>query len=499
MASAKLMIPKRKPAFYSLTANIVIDGQTVRKYGRFDFDPNILKTRKQRDNAAIEAAMAFERSEQAKVEAEKNGQNKPFKVVAQEYIESGRSQLDPSVRLMGDYEIHKNKANTTRGKEIILKRICESSPFGELPISQVNKKECEKLLELLGQADARANKGYATLKPEGKKYKTLSCPKIAEHCSVRTESVERVFRGERTKLKTAEEIAAALHCDVEAMFEVELDHRPIARKTLKEYANFLRLVMKYAYDRYGVANDTKELTVRRARSRPVDCLHEDEIQAIFKVLPYCTRMEKVIVMTLLNTGVRRGELAGLTWEDVNFDECTVRIERSLLKLEQGYCLTTTKEDNIRDIDVAPEFMQFLKGYYIEWQQQRERMGSAWQHCLDGKRTAYHDSLRKLAGYNFLVCNDFGFPLNPDHYNKIVDRVAEKAGIQRSIHPHMFRHTFVSILLSNPDIGVATVAAEAGHAQPSTTLAIYTQIYHKRQDAIRSQMSQTLYAKKEPER
>ena len=42
---------------------------------------------------------------------------------------------------------------------------------------------------------------------------------------------------------------------------------------------------------------------------------------------------------------------------------------------------------------------------------------------------------------------------------------------------MFRHTFVSILLSNPNIGVATVIAEAGHAQPSTTLAIYTQIIH----------------------
>ena len=89
-------------------------------------------------------------------------------------------------------------------------------------------------------------------------------------------------------------------------------------------------------------------------------------------------------------------------------------------------------------------------------------------------------------------------ISPDHYGKIVDRVAEKAGI-RKIHPHMFRHTFVSILLSNPDIGVATVAAEAGHAQPSTTLAIYTQVYHKRQDSIRSQMSETLYKRKTPER
>ena len=57
---------------------------------------------------------------------------------------------------------------------------------------------------------------------------------------------------------------------------------------------------------------------------------------------------------------------------------------------------------------------------------------------------------------------------------------------------MFRHTFVSILMSNPNIGVATVAAEAGQAQPSTTLATYTQVYDKRRKEIRSQMSKKLY-------
>ena len=51
---------------------------------------------------------------------------------------------------------------------------------------------------------------------------------------------------------------------------------------------------------------------------------------------------------------------------------------------------------------------------------------------------------------------------------------------------------MSILLSNPEIGVATVAAEAGHAQPITTLAIYTQVYDRRRKEIRNQMSKELY-------
>lgn len=101
------------------------------------------------------------------------------------------------------------------------------------------------------------------------------------------------------------------------------------------------------------------------------------------------------------------------------------------------------------------------------------------------------SLLDLRGNDFIICNDYGFPINPDSYAALVRRVGKKAGIEK-IHPHMFRHTFVSILLSNPNIGVATVAAEAGHAQPSTTLAIYTQVYDRRRDEIRKQMSMELY-------
>ena len=285
--------------------------------------------------------------------------------------------LDPSVRLEGDYEQHKNKANTTAGKETMLRRICEISPaFAEMPISKVNKRECEKFLDLLGEADVRSVKGYAVLKPNAKQYKKLSCPQIAAQCSIQTKSVERVFRGERTTLKTAQEIAAALNCKPEKLFHIELDHRPIARKTIKEYAIFLRLVMQYAEREYGIDNDTQTLAVKGTRSRPVDCLHPEEVEALFKVLPRCSTLEQVIVMGLLNTGMRRGELAGLTWEDIDFDHCTVHVDKSLLIVNKGYHLTTTKEDNVRDIDVAPEFMEYLKTYRDQWLAQKQRMGRA---------------------------------------------------------------------------------------------------------------------------
>ena len=154
-------------------------------------------------------------------------------------------------------------------------------------------------------------------------------------------------------------------------------------------------------------------------------------------------------------------------------------EWMLPELWDGYQLTTTKESNDRYVDVAPEYMEFMQRYYDYWKTKKRLMGASWQTAIEKKDGKHYASLRALAGNDFVICNDQGWPLNPDGYAAMVRRVGDRAGV-RHLHPHMFRHTFVSLLMSNPEIDVATVAAEAGHAQPSTTLMIYTQQYKKRQ-------------------
>lgn len=44
MASIKLIEPKKKPRYYQITANVLVNGKIERRYGRFDFDPTELKT-----------------------------------------------------------------------------------------------------------------------------------------------------------------------------------------------------------------------------------------------------------------------------------------------------------------------------------------------------------------------------------------------------------------------------------------------------------------------
>lgn len=64
----------------------------------------------------------------------------------------------------------------------------------------------------------------------------------------------------------------------------------------------------------------------------------------------------------------------------------------------------------RDVDVAPEYMDFLKEYYKYWKFQKKLMGGSWQKSLDKKSSKYAPSLLALRGTDFVICNDHGFPI-----------------------------------------------------------------------------------------
>lgn len=113
MASIELRTPKNKPAYYKITASITLNGQTIRKFSRFEFDPKTLKTAKQRVAAATAAAFEFEAKAQEEAERSLSGANKPFQEVAEEYIASAKAKLEPAALLRGNYDSDKNKANTT--------------------------------------------------------------------------------------------------------------------------------------------------------------------------------------------------------------------------------------------------------------------------------------------------------------------------------------------------------------------------------------------------
>lgn len=124
-------------------------------------------------------------------------------------------------------------------------------------------------------------------------------------------------------------------------------------------------------ERYHSVQAEFKMPAKGARPRFVDCIHEDEVCKLMSEIDKCSMPEQAIVLSLLNTGVRRAELAGLTWSDFDFKECTVHVNKSLLVFRDfGYQHTATKESNDRYIDVAPEYMEFMQQYKEWWYTKR---------------------------------------------------------------------------------------------------------------------------------
>ena len=189
-------------------------------------------------------------------------------------------------------------------------------------------------------------------------------------------------------------------------------------------------------------------------------------------------------------GLRRGEILSLTWEDVNFDEHSVSISKSIARPKAGEYIKGTKtKAGTREIILPAETFALL----TVWRQQEktlsEELGSAWKGYRDDdfdKNWIFID----LTNGN-RMCIDtptHKFREILDSYNKTVQKEEDKLPI---IRLHDLRHTSATLLLAN-GTDIETVSKRLGHSRASITLDIYGHAL-KEKDVTASNTLERLFA------
>jgi len=156
-----------------------------------------------------------------------------------------------------------------------------------------------------------------------------------------------------------------------------------------------------------------------------------------------------IAFLALHTGMRRGELLGLQWRDVNLDDATLRVERSLEQTKAGLRLKEPKtRSGKRTVTIDADAADMLRKHRIEALEQRMACG------IGGK-------IDDVPVFSFL-----GEQIPPDKVSRDWRRNAKA-----SVTFHSLRHTHASTLL-NGGIDIITVSRRLGHSKPSITLDVY---------------------------
>jgi len=164
---------------------------------------------------------------------------------------------------------------------------------------------------------------------------------------------------------------------------------------------------------------------------------------------------QVIVRLQIDTGARRGEIMGLTWNNINFKENLITIEKTLgYTPEKGIYTDTPKNGKQRTVPVDPEIIALLK-------QLRTEQGNIIR--IQGTENDRH---------GFVFTQEDGVtPMHPDTPTRRFKKYEQMYGI-KDFHPHKLRHSFASIAITN-GADIASVSEKLGHADKGTTLRMYT--------------------------
>ncbi|NLV48044.1 MAG: site-specific integrase [Clostridiaceae bacterium] len=277
---------------------------------------------------------------------------------------------------------------------------------------------------------------------------------------------------------TAQKIADALHMSLRDLFTPHGLEKTLSAQTITHHLRCVSTVLSTAVEwQVIVSNPCDRVKAPRQNKKKINYLEIDEVQGL---LDEAMKLEDIRVQTavliFLFTGIRKGELAGLEWSDIDFEKQIMSIERNMQYIRGlGLVTNSTKTDSgFRMISISASLIEQLKRYNTWQKEERLRAGSQWV-----------DRNRLFTRWN----GDYIAPSTVYHWVKsfLIQQGHD------DITVHGLRHTNISVLLSQ-GVDLITASRRAGHSRPSTTANIYAHALRK-PDEMAADMLEGLLGKK----
>ncbi|HTC93192.1 MAG TPA: site-specific integrase [Terriglobales bacterium] len=188
-------------------------------------------------------------------------------------------------------------------------------------------------------------------------------------------------------------------------------------------------------------------------------------------------MFRILVFLDMVTGLRRGELAGLKWEDVDYSNLHLNVARSFVDQQEGRCKTETSRKPV-------PMDEFIAHDLLEWYRQTPfKKPSDWVFATSSTRAGV-----KRGKQPIWLSTVMRYHIQP---------TARKLGIKKHVTWHTFRHTYSTILKSNGE-DVKVVQELLRHASAKITLDIYSQALSPQKRAAQSKVVSMIRAKTDTE-
>lgn len=251
--------------------------------------------------------------------------------------------------------------------------------------------------------------------------------------------------------------------------------KPLSAKTVKNVHGILHKALQQAvtngYIRFNPADPCALPRVQKQELSPLD---EAQITAFLQAIKG-NQYEGLYLVTLF-TGMRQGEIHGLTWDCVDLTKGTVLINKQLQYVRKSkgeYQMVPTKNSKGRTITLAPTVLATLKNERYRQLENRLRYGECW-----------HET-------GFVFTDELGRHLNPQNTYREFKRIVASIG-SPSTRFHDLRHSYAVAAIKSGD-DIKTVQENLGHATASFTLDIYGHVTDQMKQDSAARMERFIHA------
>lgn len=230
-----------------------------------------------------------------------------------------------------------------------------------------------------------------------------------------------------------------------------------ASATIRRCHQIIHSCLKQAVDNRLISWNPAEATeLPKLEGREVRAMTCEEMNKFLEVLG--DNRWGAAFLTLLGTGLRKGELLGLRWQDVDLENNIMKVLHSLAKTKaKGLVLDETKtEKSKRTIPLPGMVAEAIQKHRIQQIQVKLAAG------------------KKLKDNDLVFCNSKGTPIFPRNFTRKFYELKEKANIPKEVNLHALRHTFATRLLEEGE-SLKVVQELLGHTNIATTGNIYSHV------------------------
>ncbi|MBQ3311977.1 site-specific integrase [bacterium] len=347
--------------------------------------------------------------------------------------------------------------------------------LGHIKIGKLQPAHLLQFYRNLHEPDLRLDNKYIPNDNLLEKLKDLTPLQISNETKISVKSCRRLKRGLSTDYSIAKALCKTYNLKLKNMF-ICSKPKTLSERTIRNHMGIICSMLSTAV-KWNIIkeNPMRRIDMKKYQKTKAKYYDDKQVAEMLNALNNEPLILIVMVYLAIDIGLRRSELTGLTWDDINFETSQISINKQRhYVVGYGTIKDKTKtEAGVRVVTVSNKVLKLLKQYKNYQIKQRLKLGNAWQNDP----------------YVFLL--DDGKAISTNLPYKWFVNFLKRHNLPK-ISFHQLRHTNASLLISEGE-DIVTVSGRLGHADKNITLNTYSNLIKSKEACVAKKMDE-FYAK-----